>query len=62
MGDEGRRRLRDGHTLELVSPGVNGKGSRQTIIIDRVVHETLYVRVEYQRAYQTEVWLKQYGP
>jgi hypothetical protein len=62
VGDEGRWRLRDGHTLELVSPGVSGKGSRQIIMIDRVVHETLYVRVEYQRAYQREVWLKQYGP
>src|SRR2546423_9937312 len=61
VGDEGRWRLRDGHTLELVSAGVNGKGSRQIIMIDRVAHETLYVRVEYQRAYQREVWLKQYG-
>ena len=59
MGDEGRWRLRDGHTLELVSPGVNG--SRQIIMIDRVVHETLYVRVQYQRVYEREVWLKQYG-
>jgi hypothetical protein len=58
MGDEGRWRLRDGHTLELVSPGVNGKGSHQIIVIDRVVHETLYVRTPYQR----EVWLKQPGP
>lgn|SRR5438105_6439492 len=62
VGDEGRWTLRDGHTLELVSPGVNGKGSRQTIMIDRVVHETLYVRVQYQREFEKEVWLKQYGP
>ncbi len=58
MGEEGRWRLRDGHTLELASPGMNGKGSREIIVIDRVVHETLYVRTRYQR----EVWLKQYGP
>jgi hypothetical protein len=58
MGDEGRWRLRDGHTLELVSPGVHGKGSREIIVIDRVAHETLYVRTRYQK----EVWLKQYGP
>src|SRR5205823_1450156 len=62
VGDEGRWTLRDGHALELVSPGVNGKGSRQTIMIDRVVHETLYVRVQYQREFEKEVWLKQYGP
>ncbi len=61
VGDEGHWRLRDGHTLELVSPGVNGKGSRQIIIVDRVVHETLYVRVKYERTYQKEVWLKQPG-
>ena len=58
MADEGTWRLRDGHTLELVSPGVSGNGSRQIILIDRVVHETLYVRTRYQK----EVWLKQYGP
>jgi|ERR1051325_5461602 len=51
--DDGRWKLRDGHTLELVS------GRRHEIIaIDRVVHETLYVRT----AQQGEVWLKQPGP
>ena len=58
MGDEGRWRLRDGHTLELVSPGMNGQGSHQIIVIDRVLHETLYVRTPHQR----EIWLKQPGP
>jgi hypothetical protein len=48
-----RWKLRDGHTLEL------GEGKqREIIVIDRVVHETLFVRTRYQR----EVWLKQPGP
>ena len=56
--DEGRWRLRDGHTLELLSEDARGKTSRDTIVIDRVVHETLYVRTRYQ----SDVWLKQPGP
>jgi hypothetical protein len=56
--DEGRWRLRDGHTLELFSEYGHGKTARDTIVIDRVVHETLYVRTKYQ----SETWLKQPGP
>src|SRR5262249_44501356 len=56
--DEGRWSLRDGHTLELLSKDARGKTSRDTIVIDRVVHETLYVRTRYQN----DVWLKQPGP
>jgi hypothetical protein len=58
MRDQGRWRLRDGNTLELLRPGVSGEQGRDLIAIERVVHETLYVRTRYQR----EVWLKQYGP
>jgi len=53
MIDGGRWKLRDGHTLELRAES----GQHQIIAIDRVVHETLYVRTPYQR----EVWLKQHG-
>ena len=53
MVEDGRWKLRDGHTLELIA----GK-QHEIIVIDRVVHETLYVRTRYQK----EVWLKQYGP
>jgi hypothetical protein len=53
MVEDGQWKLRDGHTLELLA----GK-QREIIVIDRVVHETLYVRTRYQK----EVWLKQYGP
>ena len=54
MDEGGRWKLRDGHTLELRTVSKQ----RQIIAIDRVVHETLYVRTPYQR----EVWLKQPGP
>jgi hypothetical protein len=54
MIDGGRWRLLNGHTLELRAES----NQRQIIAIDRVVHETLYVRTHYQR----EVWLKQPGP
>ena len=57
-GWEGRWRLRDSHTLDLASRDAHGKNTHEIIIIDRVVHETLYVRTKYQR----EVWLKQPGP
>jgi hypothetical protein len=56
--DSGRWRLRGGHTLELMSEDGHGKTTHEIIVIDRVVHETLYVRTKYQR----EVWLKQPGP
>jgi hypothetical protein len=56
--DSGRWRLRDGHTLDLMSEDAHGKTTHEIIVIDRVVHETLYVRTKYQR----EVWLKQSGP
>jgi hypothetical protein len=42
--------------LTLESPG--GKTTHDIIVIDRIVHETLYVRTRSQR----EVWLKQPGP
>jgi hypothetical protein len=58
MIDGGRWKLRDGHTLDLTSEDAHGKTTHEIIIIDRVVHETLYVRTKYQR----EVWLKQPGP
>ncbi len=58
MGDEGRWRLRGGNTIELLSGDARGKTTREVILIDRVVHETLYVRTKYQK----EVWLKQPGP
>ena len=50
---DGRWKLRDGRNLELLHGKV-----RELIVIDKVVHETLYVRTKYQR----EVWLKQPGP
>jgi hypothetical protein len=56
--DGGRWRLRDGHTLDLTSEHAHGKTTHEIIAIDRVVHETLYVRTRYAR----EVWLKQPGP
>ena len=56
--DGGRWKLRDGHTLELITEHFHGKPTHEMIVIDRVVHETLYVRTKYQR----EVWLKQPGP
>jgi len=54
----GRWRLRSGHTLDLMSEDAHGKTRHDIIVIDRVVHETLYVRTRYER----EVWLKQPGP
>jgi hypothetical protein len=57
-GWAGRWRLRNSHTLDLASTDAQGKTTQEIIIIDRVVHETLYVRTKYQR----EVWLKQPGP
>jgi hypothetical protein len=56
--DEGQWRLRTGHTLDLISEDQHGKTTHELIIIDRVVHETLYVHSNYQR----EIWLKQPGP
>ena len=53
MAEEGYWKLRNGHQLELII----GK-DREIVMIDRVVHETLYVRTKSQR----EVWLKQPGP
>jgi hypothetical protein len=58
MIDSGRWRLRGGHTLELMSEDAHGKTTREIIVIDRIVHETLYVRTKYQR----EAWLEQPGP
>lgn len=56
--DGGRWKLRDGHTLELIIEYFRSKPTHEIIVIDRVVHETPYVRRKYQR----EVWLKQPGP
>jgi hypothetical protein len=58
MGDEGRWRLRGERTLDLMSQDAHGKTTHEMIVIDRVVHETLYVRTRYER----EIWLKQAGP
>ena len=58
MIDTGRWKLRDGHTLDLISDHAQAKTAHDVIVIDRVVHETLYVRTKYGR----EVWLKQPGP
>jgi len=57
-GWNGRWRLRYGHTLDLISEDEHNKAMHEFIVIERVVHETLYVRTKYQR----EVWLKQPGP
>ena len=44
-GDGGRWRLRRGNQLELISSDDRDKKLRdETVVIDRVVHETLYVR------------------
>ena|SRR5947208_16748604 len=56
--DSGRWRLRGGYMLDLMSEGAHGKTTHNVIVVDRVVHETLYVRTRYER----EVWLKQPGP
>ena len=58
MIDAGRWKLRNGHTLELIAEHFRSKPTREIIVIDRVVHETLYVRTRFGR----EVWLKQPGP
>jgi hypothetical protein len=58
MIDGGRWKLRDAHTLDLTTEHWHGKATHEIIVIDRVVHETLYVRTRYAR----EVWLKQPGP
>ena len=58
MIDEGQWNIRGGHTLDLISRDQHGKPIHEFIVIERVVHETLYVRTKYQR----EVWLKQPGP
>jgi hypothetical protein len=55
MIDSGRWRLRGDRTLDLITEHAHGKTTHETIVIDRIVHETLYVRTKYQR----EVWLKQ---
>jgi hypothetical protein len=57
MIDSGRWGLRGNRTLELMSEDSHGKTTHEIIVIDRIVHETLYVR----KKYQTEVWLKQPG-
>lgn len=57
-GWNGRWRFRDPNTLDLASTDPHGKTTHEIIVIDRVVHETLYVRTKYQR----EVWLKQPAP
>jgi hypothetical protein len=56
--DGGRWRLRGDRTLDLICERPQGKATHEIIVIDRIVHETLYVRTRYQR----EVWLKQPGP
>ena len=58
MIDRGRWQIREGHTLDLMSPDAHGKTIHDIIVIDRVVHETLSVRTRYD----TQVWLKQPGP
>jgi hypothetical protein len=58
MLDDGRWRLRGGQSLDLMSEDAHGKTSHEIIIIDRIVHETLYVRTKYEK----QVWLKQPGP
>jgi hypothetical protein len=59
VSDEGQWRLRSGgHTVDLISEDQHGKTAHELIVIDRVVHETLYVHSNYQR----ETWLKQPGP
>jgi hypothetical protein len=58
VSDEGRWRLRGGHTVDLISRDQHGRTTRELIAIDRVVHETLYVHSNYHR----ETWLKQPGP
>ena len=57
-GWDGRWRFRDPNTLDLASTDAHGKTTHEIIVIDRVVHETLYVHTKYER----EVWLKQPGP
>ena len=58
VGDEGQWRFRGGNTLDLISEDQHSTTTHELIVIDRVVHETLYVHTNYQR----EVWLKQPGP
>jgi hypothetical protein len=58
MIDGGRWKLRGDHTLDLTLESPGGKTTHDIIVIDRIVHETLYVRTRSQR----EVWLKQPGP
>ena len=58
MIDSGRWKLRDGHTLDLTTEHWHSKPTHEIIVIDRVVHETLYIRTRYGR----DVWLKQPGP
>jgi hypothetical protein len=46
VGDDGRWRLRSDKQLELIFCDSRGKKKRaETILIDRVVHETLYVTI-----------------
>jgi hypothetical protein len=52
MIEDGRWRLRDGRQIELIAGN-----QREIIVIERVVHETLYV----QHLGQRETWLKQPG-
>jgi hypothetical protein len=58
MIDGGRWTLRGDRTLDLTLERPHGKTTHEIIVVDRIVHETLYVRTKYQR----EAWLKQPGP
>jgi hypothetical protein len=56
MTDGGRWKLRSDQQLELDYVGEHNKiYKREIVAVDRVVHETLYVRTGEAR----EVWLKQ---
>jgi len=52
MAEQGQWKLRNGDQLELIMTK-----HREIVVIDRVVHETLYVQTKYQK----EVWFKQPG-
>jgi hypothetical protein len=62
MLDGGRWKLCGDHQLELIYVDEHNRISHssrhEVVAIDRVVHETLYVRTHDAR----EVWLKQPGP
>jgi hypothetical protein len=47
--DTGRWKLRSGHTLDLMSEDAHRNTTHNIIVIDRVVHETLYVRTKCGR-------------